>query len=141
MTPIRKLMLIALSLATAAMAVDDMPYVGKWRAQKGSPSPAKEIEFIRNGSDGLTVKILSSNAVCNAKFDGADYPATGPGVPAEYTLAIKKVGPRAFEMVQKLKGKRLYVSLFSVSDDKMTLTETDTENNGGPPVKIVYDRE
>jgi len=36
------------------MVADDMPYLGKWKAQKGSA--AGEIEFVPSGSDGLTVK-------------------------------------------------------------------------------------
>jgi hypothetical protein len=138
---VKPIVAIALGLAmAAALAAADLPYAGKWKAQQGSAGPAKEIELVPNGTDGLTVKIISSNAVCEAKFDGADYPATGPQVPDGYTLAIKKSGPRAFEMVQKLKGKALYTSLFSVSENGKTLTETDSENSAGVRVKIVYDR-
>lgn len=135
-----KLFMIAVGLVAAALAFADLPYAGKWKAQKGSASPAKEIEFVANGADGLTVKIISSNAICEAKFDGADYPATGPNVPDGYTLAIKKAGRLAFEMVQKLKGKALYTSVFSVSEDGKTLTETDSETSAGVRVKILYDR-
>ena len=139
---LKPMVVIALGLAmVAALVAADLPYTGKWKAQKGSAGPAKEIEFVANGTDGLTVKIISSNAVCDAKFDGADYPATGPQVPDGYTLSIKKAGPRAFEMVQKLKGKALYTSVFSVSEDGKILTETDSENSTGERVKILYDRE
>jgi hypothetical protein len=55
-------------------------------------------------------------------------------------LAIKKTGPRAFEMVQKLRGKTLYTSLFSVSEEGKTLTESDSETSAGVRVKVVYDR-
>jgi hypothetical protein len=135
-----KLSVIVVGLAAAALAFADLPYAGKWKARKGSASPAKEIEFLSQGTDGLTVKIISSNAICEAKFDGADYPATGPNVPDGYTLAIRKAGPRAFEMVQKLKGKALYTSIFSVSEDGKALTETDSETSPGARVKILYDR-
>ncbi len=138
---VRKFVLSALGLTiTAVLAASQLPYAGKWKAQKGSASPAKEIEFVPNGTDGLTVKIISSNAICEAKFDGGDYAATGPQVPDGYTLAIKRAGPRAFEMVQKLKGRALYTSLFSVSEDGQTLTETDSETSAGVRVKIVYER-
>lgn len=138
---VRKLVLSALAVAIfAALAADDLPYAGKWKAQKDNASPTKEIGFVPNGADGLTVKIISSSAICEAKFDGADYRATGPQVPDGYTLAIKKVGPRAFEMVQKLKGKVLYTSLFSVSEDGQTLTETDSETTVGERLKLVYHR-
>lgn len=136
-----KLILIAACLANAAPPLSaDLPYAGKWKADKSSASPAKEIELAPNGTNGLTVKIISSNAICEAKFDGADYPATGPQVPDGYTLAIRKQGPRAFEMVQKLRGRTLYTSVFSVSQDGKTLTETDSETSPGPRVKILYQR-
>ena len=139
---VKPIVAIALALAmAAALAAADLPYAGKWKARQGSAGPARQIELVPNGTDGLTVKIISSNAVCEAKFDGADYLATGPQVPDGYTLAIKKTGPRAFEMVQKLRGKALYASLFSVSEDGKTLTEADAENSAGVRVKIVYDRQ
>jgi hypothetical protein len=43
-------------------------------------------------------------------------------------------------LVQKLKGKALYTSVFSVSEDGRTLTETDSETSAGERVGIVYDR-
>jgi hypothetical protein len=138
---VRKFVLSGLTMAmVAALASNDLPYAGKWIAHKDSAGPAKEIEFLPNGTDGLTVKIISAKAICEAKFDGADYPATGPQVPEGYTLAIKKAGPRAFEMVQKLKGRVLYTSLFSVSENGQTLTETDSETSVGERLKLVYQR-
>jgi hypothetical protein len=133
----------ALLVALAALAsyAAGLPYAGKWKAQADSASPAKMLEFVQIGETGLTIKIISRNAVCEAKFDGADYPTVGEGVPADYTLAIRKAGPRAFEMVQKLKGKTLYTSTFAVSDDGKTLTETDSGNEAGARIQVVYDRQ
>ncbi len=95
----------------------------------------------QHGSDGLTVKIAELNAVCEAKFDGKDYPATGPSVPPGYTLAVRKTGVRSFEMTQKMNGKPLYTSTFTVSPDGKTLTETDSANSVAEKVKAVYDRQ
>lgn len=97
--------------------------------------------MVQRGSDGLTVKIIDLNAVCEAKFDGRDYPATGPSVPPGYTLAVKKIDGHSFEMLQKMNGKPLYTSTFTASPDGKTLTETDSSNNVAEKVKAVYDRQ
>jgi hypothetical protein len=138
---IRNFCLIAATLATTlVLAADALPYAGKWKAKEGSSGPAKMIEFIQDGDNALTIKIADHSAVCNAKFDGADYPATGDGVPPGYTLAIKKTGSRSFQMVQKRDGKRISTTNFSVSDDGNTLTEADHESTGSDLVKVVYER-
>ena len=130
--------------ALCTLSAADLPYAGRWKLNlEKSPhaSAAKTIEFTERGSDGLTVTIADLNAVCEAKFDGKDYPATGPTVPAGYTLAVKKVDGRTFEMVQKMNGKTLYVSTFRASSDGKTLTQTDSPDSTGEKVEALYDRQ
>ena len=94
----------------------DLPYTGRWKlnVEKSRHERVKTIEFTQKG-DGLTVTIADLNAVCEAKFDGKDYPAVP--LPAGYTLANKKIDGRTFEMVQKMNGKTLYTSTFQASSD------------------------
>ena len=42
-----------------------------------------------------TLRVVDFNITSSAKLDGNDYPATGPTVPAKFTLAIKRKGPRS----------------------------------------------
>lgn len=42
-----------------------------------------------------------------AKFDGKDYPATGPTLADSLTVALTRTGPRSLTMLVKLKGKPL----------------------------------
>ena len=126
------------------LSAADLPYAGKWKLNSEKsyyPNAARTIEFAQHGSDGLTVKIVDLNAVCETKFDGKDYPATGPGVPLGYTLAVRKLDGRSFEMTQKMNGKALYTSTFTVSPDGKTLIETDSANSVAEKVKAVYDRQ
>ena len=116
------------------------PYAGRWKLnleKSDDPGAAKTIEFAQRGADGLTVKIVDANAVCEAKFDGKDYPAAGPTVPPGYTLAVRKIDDRTFELVQKMNGKTLYTSAYAVSPDGKTLRET----NAGEKTHAVYDRQ
>jgi hypothetical protein len=132
--------LSAADLSSAAMWV----FTGTWKLnleKSNSPSAAKKIEFVQRGSDGLTVKIADLNAICEAKFDGKDYPATGPTIPSGYTLAVRRIDGRTFEMTQKLNGKTLYTSTFTASEDGSTLTENDSANAVGEKVKALYERQ
>jgi hypothetical protein len=133
---LRKTYWIAIATVCTLTAAD-LPYAGTWKL-KGA---AKTIEFTARGSDGLTVKIVDVNAICEAKFDGKDYPATGPTVPSGYTLAIRKIDERTFEMIQKMNSKALYTSTFTASPDGKTLTETDSANSVGEKKTAIYDRQ
>jgi hypothetical protein len=130
--------------ALCTLSAADLPYSGKWKLNPEKsyyPGAARTIELAQHGSDGLTVKIVDLNAVCEAKFDGKDYPAIGPSVPPGYTLAVRKIGGRSFEMIQKMNGKPLYTSTFTASPDGKTLTETDSANSVAEKVQAVYDRQ
>jgi hypothetical protein len=62
-------------------------------------------------------------------------------VPPGFTLAVKKTGPRSFEMSEKQNGKALFTSVFSVSANGKTLTETATTLSTNEKIKVVYDRQ
>jgi hypothetical protein len=114
---------------------------GKWKTKNVQNNAPSVLELTPSGSDGLIVKIPDFKIVADAKFDGKDYPATGPGLPPGLTIAIQKTGPRSFDMMEKQNGKPIFKLSFEVSADGRTLTET-----GGPvgvdeKFKAVYDRQ
>jgi len=114
---------------------------GKWKTKNVQSSAPTVLELTPSGSDGLMIKIPDFKISSDVKFDGKDYPATGPGLPPGLTLAIQKTGPRSFDLTEKQNGKPLFVLSFAVSADGKTLTET-----GGPvgvdeKFKAVYDRQ
>ena len=114
---------------------------GKWKTSKVSISAPFTIELAASGSDGLIVTFSGEKATCNAKFDGKDYPLTGPTMPASFTMALKKTGDRSFEVSEKDKGKELYKSVFTLSADGKTLTEVGTAVLTGDKITEVYDRQ
>jgi hypothetical protein len=114
---------------------------GKWKTKNFKSSSPTLLELAASGADGLTVKIADFQIACDAKFDGKDYPATGPTVPPGLTLAVRKTGPRSFEMTERQGGKTLFQLTFTVSADGKTLTETGGAPGVDEKVKVVYDRQ
>ena len=114
--------------------------VGRWKSTEVK-MPALSVELSANGADGLTWKD-DTGFVCNAKFDGKDYPAGGSMAGSKFVFSFKKIGDRSFEMTTKVEGKPFFVDTFTVSDDGKTLTD-----NGAPvnapqeKIKIVYERQ
>ncbi len=114
---------------------------GKWKTKNVKSSAPPIIEFAASGQDGLTVRVADFQAICAAKFDGKDYPFTGPTVPAGMTFAVKKTGSRSFEMTQKQNGKALYTDTFAVSADGKTLTDTGSPVGVSEKYTVVYERQ
>jgi hypothetical protein len=113
---------------------------GKWKSTEVKAS-TEMWDISPNGDDGLTMKIVDFNAICTMKFDGKDYPATGPTVPKNLTLAAQKASPRSLDMTEKMDGKVVFLFSFTVSADGKTLT-----SDGGAPgsfekTQAVYDKQ
>ncbi len=115
-------------------------FLGKWKSTEVK-APAMSMELTPNGTDGLTLRFPEEGAACRAKFDGNDYPVTGPLVGDKVSCSLRRTGARSFEMTQKLNGKPVYLSRFSVSEDGNTLTNDASAVSAKEPIKIVYDRQ
>jgi len=76
-----------------------------------------------------------------AQFDGTDCPVAGPTLAEGWTVAVKKAGPRAFEMTVKQNGKTLYQETYTVSADGKVLTEAGSPVGVSEKYKVVYDRQ
>jgi len=118
----------------------DPGLMGTWKTKNLTTSAPTIVELIPS-TDGLTIRIPDFQISCAAKFDGQDYPATGPTVPPGLTLAIQKTGPRSFDMTEKQNGKPIFKLSFTVSDDGKTLTETGGAIGVSEKFKAVYDRQ
>lgn len=120
---------------------DGSGMLGTWKSKEDKQSSPGVLEFSNNGSDGLTFNLPQIKGKCPVKFDGKDYPATGPTVPAGLTLAVNKTGDRAIEMTEKIKGKAIFKATYTVSDDGKTLTENGSPAAVNEPTKAVYNRQ
>jgi hypothetical protein len=114
---------------------------GKWKTKNVKGSAPTVVEFAPSGSDGLAIRLPDFQVSCEAKFDGKDYPATGPTVPPGLTIAITKTGPRSFDLTEKKDGKEFVKMSFAVSADGKTLTETGGAIGTTEKIKAVYDRQ
>jgi hypothetical protein len=114
--------------------------IGDWKSKGEQQSSPAIIEFEANGPNGLAFVLPASKARCDVKFDGQDYTAKGPTVPAGLTLAVTKNGDRSMELTEKVKGKPMFKANYTVSDDGQTLTRTGGVT-GGAQTKAVYDKQ
>ena len=113
---------------------------GKWRTKNIQNSAPAAIELARSG-EGMAIRIPDFKISADLKFDGKDYPATGPDLPLGLTLAIEKTGPRSFDLTEKQHGKPIFKLSFEVSEDGNTLTETGGPVGVAEKFKAVYDRQ
>jgi hypothetical protein len=113
---------------------------GKWKSTEVKAS-TEMWDISPNGDDGLTMKIVDFNAICTMKFDGKDYPATGPTVPKNLTLAAQKASPRSLDMTEKMDGKVVFLFSFTVSADGKTLTSDGGAPGSSEKTQAVYDKQ
>jgi hypothetical protein len=113
---------------------------GKWKTRNLKSSSPETLKLVPKG-DGLKIMIGNEGGVCDAKFDGKAYPATGPLWPAGWTCVVARNGTRGLDMTWKKDGKDMYKSSMVVSDDGATLTESTSAPGTNEKIKIVYDRE
>lgn len=114
---------------------------GKWQTKNIKSSSPMALELSASGPDGLKITMVNEGSVCNAKFDGKDYPATGPMWPSGWTCSIAKNGARAFDLTWKKDGKPMYKSTMTASSDGKVLTETGGAVAASEKMKAVYDRQ
>ena len=114
---------------------------GKWKTKNVKISSPGVLEVALNGSDGLTLSFLDEKATCAARFDGKDYPATGPIWPPGWTCVVAKDSARSFDVTWKKDGKPMFKGKFSASADGKILTEDGSTPATTEKTKAVYDRQ
>jgi len=116
--------------------------IGEWKLTQSNLAVDQFTELTPNGQDGLTIRLLPVDFVCHAKFDGKDYPLTVPNTPpGEMTYALTQTGPRSVDVVQKRNGTTLATISYAVSDDGATMATVSRPADGGPLIRLVYDRQ
>ena len=118
----------------------DNGLAGKWQSTKVQVA-ADTLELKDYGADGLTFYSPAEKFTVNAKFDGKEYPATGPTIPPGATGTLRKLNPTSFELVEIFKGKPFWKGTYTLSADKRTLTVDGSMVGANEPMKAVYDRQ
>ncbi len=115
-------------------------FAGTWRSARLT-GVAREEVIRPYDRGGLTFDFPAWRDVLNLKFDGRDYPETGPDVPPGSAVSARRVDERTIDETDKVKGKVLETVQLRVSEDGKTLTETEHNVGQASPVIAVYDRE
>lgn len=115
-------------------------FAGEWKSMEFKTDSPGTLQFEANGEDGLTVKLVEWGSTASAKFDGKDYPASGPTLPAGFTVSMKRISPRSVEIAFKKDGKPVMTNLYTVSTDGKTLTAEERMTGSKRPTTIVFDR-
>jgi len=119
----------------------DKGLLGRWRDKQVKLSAPATLEITPSGQDGLLVKSVGYKWTSDAKFDGKDYPVTGPTVPAGVTVVLKHTGLRSFELLMKQSGKPLFRETYKVSQDGRTLTVAGSAVAVNEPYTEVFERQ
>jgi WD40 repeat protein len=115
--------------------------LGGWRDKAVKISSPVTVEIKPSGQDGLLITSVGYKWTEEAKFDGKDYPVTGPTLPAGLTVVLKHTGPRSFERVRKQNGKPLFRDTVTVSPDGRTLTIAGSAVAVNEPYTGVFERQ
>lgn len=116
-------------------------FAGKWISAKVDVTAPFNLTVTANGDDGLTFTYPEDNDTISLKFDGQDYPETGPNVVKDSTSSAHRAGPDKLEVTDKVAGKPIDTATYEVSADGATLTMRFENKGQKSPQVLVYDRQ
>jgi hypothetical protein len=115
--------------------------IGGWKSTKVKLSSPNSITIQTDANNGVTLTISGIKATCQARWDGKDFPATGPTVSDGLTLAVSKTGTSSFKLVQKFKDKPIFIAHYKLGPDGTTMTMHGTNGQGKEPFTEVFDKQ
>jgi len=119
----------------------DTGLLGKWKSTKVQIGSPETMDIKDYEGDGLTFYSPEEKFTFSAKFDGKEYPATGPTIPAGATGTLTRVDPSCFELTEVYKGKPFWKGKYTLSEDKKTLTVSGGMIATNEPMTAVYERQ
>jgi hypothetical protein len=128
------------NVTTYARTAPGAGLIGGWKSTKVKLSNPNSLTLQSNG-DEVTLALSAIKATCHAKWDGKDYPATGPTVPDGITLAVSKSGPNSFKLVEKFKGKVIAIIHYQLAADGQSMTTKGTNGEGKEPFTEVFEKQ
>ena len=102
--------------------------MGAWKSTEVKLSSPNEFSIEESGLDKLVLKVPALKATCEVTSDGKEVAVEGPDIPTGLRLSLTRTGPYTFKLVQKLNGSVISSSVYTVSEDRETMTEV-----GGAP--------
>ena len=128
------------NVTTYARTAPGAGLIGGWKSTNVKLSNPNALTLKSNG-DEITLAISALKATCHAKWDGKDYPATGPTLFDGITLAVSKSGPNSFKLVEKSKGKAIAIIHYHLEADGKSMTAEGTNGEGKEPFTEVWEKQ
>jgi hypothetical protein len=115
-------------------------FQGTWQSIdfKGTP-PVVDVEAY--AGDGVTVLVPADNKKFSVKFDGKEYPVTGPRIPPGMTISAKLENPRKAVAHTMMNGKAFDTETWEVSADGKVFTYTEKDEGQPNAIVGIYDRQ
>lgn len=116
-------------------------FVGTWESTTEDVNSTYEIEVKPFQDDGLSFINAGGQVIQSLRFDGKDYPGSGPGAPPGYASSGHRINDRAIDRIDKVNGKTLYAQEMEISPDGKVLTITVHMPGRDKPNLMVFNRE
>lgn len=116
-------------------------FAGTWESTSEQVNSAYEMTVQTYEESGLSFITAAQKMTKSIKFDGKDYAAQGPNLPAGYATSGRRVSDRAVELTDKIDGKVLDTQQVEVSADGNTLTITTHIPGQAKPNIQTFDRQ
>ena len=94
----------------------------------------------RSGLDKLVLKVPAMKVTCEVTTDGKEVAVEGPDIPSGLRLSLTRTGPYTFRLVQKMNGSVISTSVYTVAEDRETMTEVGGAP-GDPPATMVWEKQ
>ncbi len=116
-------------------------WAGTWESTDYKVSSPDVFVLSSYQGDGLSINVPAYKEVINLRFDGKDYPDTGPDVAAGSTSAGKRIDPNTLEVTDKVKDHVTDRLTCQLSRDGKTMTMTVHNTGQANPQIAVYDKQ
>jgi len=114
-------------------------FQGTWESAQ-TPS-VFELQILSYQSDGLTFTYPAQQRTRDMRFDGKEYPDSGPNVPGGMASSGRRVNERTLQLTNKINGKVTGTQELTVSPDLRILTITARPAGASAPNIGVFDRQ
>ena len=115
-------------------------FAGTWESTTEQVNSVYEMRVQTYEDNGLSFINPAQKMTKNIKFDGKDYAAQGPNLPAGYATSGRRLSDRAVELTDKVDGKVLDTQQVEVSPDGKIITITTHIPGHAKPNIQVFDR-
>ena len=116
-------------------------FAGTWQSTSEEFVSTYEIQIGPYQGDGFSLADPVAGIDKNLKFDGTDYPNSGPNARPDMLSSGHRISDRSLEVTDKLKGMVQSTDDFELSPDLQTLTETQHHPDQDKPTVLVFKRE